>query len=39
MPSAIDPTHSLTGAPASKARERASWAAAKAELDHGGCIR
>jgi hypothetical protein len=36
MPSTIDPTHPATGIAVSKAASRANWAAAKAELEHGG---
>jgi hypothetical protein len=36
MPSTIDPTHPPTGVAVSKAASRANWAAAKAEIQHGG---
>jgi hypothetical protein len=36
MPSNIDPTHPATGVAVSKAASRANWAAAKAEIEHGG---
>ena len=38
MPSTIDPTHPAPGAAVSKAASRANWAAAKAELEHGGFV-
>lgn len=36
MTSTIDPTHPQDGIPVSKAEARINWAAAKAELEHGG---
>jgi hypothetical protein len=36
MPSRVDPNHPATGVAVSKAVSRANWAAAKAEIEHGG---